>query len=184
MKGGIDAWNGLVSKAEIDQGIYLIEGDEPLEEVISLAYGLEEGAYRFYRTLSGQSNDSEVQNLFAYLSQAEIGHKEKLWEEYKALKGGRVAHRAFESEISAKTMEGGKTADQVLEQYPGWIQGPREALELAMSLETDSLDLYLRMALKSKHEETKTVFYTLAEDEKTHLRSLGNLVRAKLVAGR
>ncbi len=173
----------MVSKAEIDQGIYLIEGGETLEEVISLAYGLEEGAYRFYQTLSGQSSDSELQDLFEKLSQAEIGHKERLWEEYKALTGGRVAHKAFESEISAKTMEGGKTADQVLAQYPDWIQDPHEALQLAMSLETDSLDLYLRMALKSKREETKAVFHTLAEDEKTHIRRLGDLLRAKLHSG-
>jgi rubrerythrin len=39
------------------------------------------------------------------------------------------------------------------------------------------------MALKSKHEETKAVFHTLAEDEKIHLQRLGNLLRAKLLAG-
>ncbi len=183
MGGGIDAWNGLVSKAEIDQGIYLIEGGETPEEVISLAYGLEEGAYRFYRTLSGKPSDGEAGSLFEKLSQAEIQHKEKLWEKYRTLTGGHITREAFESEINAKAMEGGKTADQVLAQYPDWIQDTREALQLAMSLETDALDLYLRMALKSKHEETKAVFHTLAEDEKTHLQRLGNLLRAKLRAG-
>jgi hypothetical protein len=69
MKGAIDAWNGLVSKTEVDQGIYLIEGCGTREEVISLAYGLEEGAYRFYRDLSEQSSDGEIQNLFEKLSQ-------------------------------------------------------------------------------------------------------------------
>lgn len=179
----MDAWNGLVSRSEPDQGIYLIEGNEPPEEVISLAYGLEEGAYRFYRGLSSQSKDGEVESLFERLSQAEIQHREKLWEEYKTLMRGRVTREAFESEINAKTMEGGKTADEVLAQYPDWIQDPREALQLAMSLETDALDLYLRMAVKSRDEKTKAVFYTLANDEKTHLRSLGNLLRGKLVAG-
>ena len=174
----------MVSRSEPDQGIYLIEGDEPPEEVISLACGLEEGAFRFYRTLSSQSKDGEVESLFERLSQAEIQHKEKLWGKYKTLTGGRVTRKAFESDIKAKTMEGGKTADQVLGEYPDWIQDPREALQLAMSLETDALDLYLRMAVKSRKEETKAVFYTLANDEKTHLRSLGNLMRAKLVAGR
>lgn len=183
MGGGIDAWNGLVSKAEIDQGIYLIEGDEAPEEVISLAYGLEEGAYQFYRILSGKPSDGEAGSVFEKLSQAEIQHKEKLWEKYRALTGGHISREAFESEISAKTLEGGKTADQVLAQYPDWIQDPRETLQLAMSLETDSLDLYLRMALKSEHEETKAVFYTLAEDEKNHIRRLGDLLRAKLRAG-
>ncbi len=163
--------------------MYLIEGNETREEVISLAYGLEEGAYRFYRDLSEQSGDGEIQDLFENLSQAEIRHKEKLWEEYKALKGGGVPHTAFESEIITETMEGGKTADQILAEYPDWIQDPLEALQLAMSLETDALDLYLRMALKSRNEETKAVFYALADDEKIHLRKLGDLLRAKLRTG-
>ena len=183
MKGGIDAWNGLVSRAEVDQGIYLIEGGESPEEVISLAYGLEEGAYRFYRNLFGKSTDGETSSLFERLSRAEIQHREKLWEKYKTLTGGRLTREAFESEVSPKTMEGGKTADQVLGEYPDWIQDPREALQLAISLETDALDLYLRMALKSQDEETKAVFYTLADEEKTHLRRLGELLRGKLPAG-
>jgi rubrerythrin len=64
MAGGIDAWNGLVSRAEVDQGMYLIEGNEGPEEVISLAYGLEVGAYRFYRGLSEKSSDPETGDLF------------------------------------------------------------------------------------------------------------------------
>jgi len=87
MKGGIDAWNGFVSRAEVDQGMYLIEGGETPEEVISLAYGLEEGAYRFYRNLSGKSTDGETSSLFEKLSRAEIQHREKLWEKYKTLTG-------------------------------------------------------------------------------------------------
>ena len=121
MKGGIDAWNGLVSRAEVDQGLYLIEGDENPEEVISLAYGLEEGALRFYRTLSRQSADGETKGLFEKLSQAEIEHMEKLWQTYEELTGGRITREAFESDVKTQTMEGGKTADQVLAQYPEWI---------------------------------------------------------------
>lgn len=183
MGGGIDAWNGLVSKAEIDQGIYLVEGNELPEEVISLAYGLEEGAHQFYGTLAKRASDSDVEGIFEELSQAEIRHKEVLLEKYEAFTGGHITREAFESEISAKTMEGGKTADEVLAQYPDWIQDPREALQLAMSLETDSLDLYLRMAMKSQDEETKAIFHRLSDEEKAHLRRLGEFFRGKLPAG-
>ena len=179
MNGGIDAWNGLVSRAEVDQGIYLIEGDEDLDEVISLAYGLEEGAHRFYRSLCGRSTGGETKTLFEKLSQAELEHKEKLWQTYEELTEGRITRKSFESDVIAKTMEGGKTADQVLAQYPDWIHDPRETLQLAMSLETDALDLYLRMAQKSGNEEAKAVFYGLADEEKAHLRRLGQLLRTK-----
>jgi len=180
MKGGIDVWNGLLSRAEVDQGIYLIEGDEGPEEVISLAYGLEEGAHRFYRSLAERSTDGETKGLFGKLSQAEMRHREKLWEKYKRAIGTPVTREAFESGIVVKTMEGGKTADQVLAQYPDWVQDPREALQLAMSLETDALDLYLRMMQKSRNEEARAIFYSLADEEKIHLRRIGQLLRAKI----
>lgn len=183
MKGGIDAWNGLVSRAEVDQGIYLIEGDEGPEEVISLAYGLEEGAHRFYQGLSERSNDGNIRDLFEKLSKAEIQHKENLWEHFKTLTGGGITRKAFESGIVLRTMEGGKAADQVLAQYPDWVQEPRESLQLAMSLETDALDLYLRMAMKSRHEETKAIFYQISDEEKAHLRLLGELLRRMLSGG-
>jgi len=91
-----------------------------------------------------------------------------------------VTREAFESGIVVKTMEGGKTADQVLAQYPDWVQDPREALQLAMSLETDALDLYLRMMQKSRNEEARAIFYSLADEEKIHLRRIGQLLRAKI----
>jgi len=112
----------------------------------------------------------------------EIQHKDRLWEEYKAVTEGHETREAFETETVTKTLEDGRTADQVLAQYPDWIERPQEALELAMSLETDSLDLYLRMAQKSRNNETSAVFYALANEEKTHLKSLGEVFRRKVAS--
>jgi rubrerythrin len=44
-----------------------------------------------------------------------------------------------------------------------------------MALETDSLDLYLRMAGVLASAESQQVFRGLAEEEKEHLRQLGKL---------
>jgi rubrerythrin len=169
-----------VSKAEVDQGVYLIEGNETPEEIISLAYGLEEGGHRFYRDLSVQSTGGKTKSLFETLSEAEARHKEDLWREFEALTGGRMPRGTFEATIVAKTVEGGKTAHQLLEEYGDRIQDPREALQLALSLEIDALDLYLRMALKTESEEAKAIFHSLANEEKTHLRWVGELLRGEL----
>jgi len=182
MKGGIDAWNGLVSRAEVDQGIYLIEGGESPEEVIALAYGLEAATHRFYQDLVGRAEDPNTRNAFERLARDEIHHKDHLWEAYKTVAEGHRTREAFETETVAKTLEDGKTADQVLAQYPDWIERPQEALELAMSLETDSLDLYLRMAQKTRNKKTSAVFYDLANEEKTHLKSLGEVFRRKVAS--
>lgn len=163
--------------------MYLVEGNEGPEEVISLAYGLEVGAYRFYRDLSEKSSYAETGDLFDTLANAELQHKERLWEKYQAVAQKPVTRASFESGIVAETMEGGRTADQVLAQYPDWIHDTRESLELAMSLETDALDLYLRMAGKSDNDEARAVFFDLADEEKTHIRRLGAFLRGKLRPG-
>jgi rubrerythrin len=182
MKGGIDAWNGLVSRAEVDQGMFLIEGDERPEEVIALAYGLEAATYRFYQDLAAQGGDPDINDAFRQLAGDEVRHQENLWEKYRTITGDGKRREAFEAETVTKTLENGKTADQILAEYPDWIKHPRESLELAMSLETDSLDLYLRMAQKSRHKEAVNVFHELAGEEKLHLKRLGELLRQKLRA--
>ncbi len=183
MRGGIDAWNGLVSRAEIDQGIFLIEGDETPEEVIALAYGLEAATHRFYLELAERAKDADTKNALERLAEDEVHHENNLWERYKTLTEGRETREAFQTGIVMKTLEDGKTAEEILAEYPDWIDQPREALELAMSLETDSLDLYLRMAKKTGHEETAAVFYDLAKEEKGHLRRVGELFRKALREG-
>jgi rubrerythrin len=46
-------------------------------------------------------------------------------------------------------------------------------------LETQALDLYLRYSQKAENEESKTVLYDIAEEEKAHLATLGRLMEAK-----
>jgi rubrerythrin len=52
-------------------------------------------------------------------------------------------------------------------------------LDLAMMLETQALDLYLRFANLSDQPRTREVLYTLAGEEKAHLASLGRLMEEK-----
>jgi sulfur-carrier protein adenylyltransferase/sulfurtransferase len=175
MNGGIDAWHGLVSKATVGQGMYLIEGDETVEEVMALAYGLEEGARRFYQELAEQSDVPEARRLFETLRDDEIRHEDQLWERYRALPGKLGERRTFEENIVPRALEGGLTTDQLLAAHPGAARESAESLDLAMAMETDALDLYLRMAAAFDDAEVQSVFFDLAEEERGHLKRLGGL---------
>jgi len=175
MNGGIDAWNGLVSKAKVGQGMCLIEGDETTEEVVALAYGLEEGSCRFYRDLAERSDLPEARRLFEILCDAEIRHEDRLWERYRALPGNFRERRAFEENVVPRALEGGLTPDQLLTLCPEAVRESAEALDLAMALETDALDLYLRLADAFDDREVQSVFFDLAEEEREHLKKLGDL---------
>jgi len=59
----------------------------------------------------------------------------------------------------------------------GSVQG---LLDLAMMLETQALDLYLRFAEISADERTQNVLFSIADEEKAHLSSLGDLMDKKI----
>ncbi len=174
MDGGMDAWNGLVSKAWVDQGMYLIEGHETVEEIVALAYGLEEGSRRFYRELAERSDRSEAKRLFETLSDAEIRHEDRLWERYRSLPGALLERQAFEDGVVSRALEGGLTPDQLLARHPEADREPAEVLDLAMAMETDALDLDLRMAGVFGDADVRSVFFDLAEEEREHLGMLGD----------
>jgi rubrerythrin len=177
MKGGFDAWNGLVSTAEVNQGIYLIEGNESAEELLALAYGLEAETGKLYAALSGQMEDMETKEMFRMLAGLEEQHKKHLWERYSNATEGKVLKEHFEKKIVTGILEQGKSTDEMLTIYTSRILNAADALEMTMSLETDAFDLYLRMAVKVSDEEAKKLFYYLSEEEKFHLKHLAELFR-------
>ena len=50
-----------------------------------------------------------------------------------------------------------------------------DVLNIAMTLEGQALDLYLRYSFQSGDEKTKAVLYDISEEEKRHLRLLGEI---------
>jgi rubrerythrin len=180
MQGGFDAWKGLISKAAPDQGLFLIEGNERMEDLISLAYGLEEGNSHYYSILSGKSITPDIAEVFQVLADQEEKHKLHIWEMYKVLHGGHVDKKDFEKNIVADVLENGKTSDQMLIEFPQSFHSLQEVFDFSMSLETDSLDLYLRLAQKTPDNEAGDLFNSLAQEEKKHLEYLGKLYRENL----
>jgi len=157
--------------------MYLIEGNEVIEELLALTYGLEEANSRYYSMLSDRAATSSVAELFHILSDLEGKHKRRIWEMYEELSAGRTEQTEFENRIVVKTLENGKTPDQMVAQHPGFFDDPPDAVEFSMALETDSLDLYLKMARKVQTGDVSTLFFTLAEEEKKHLEKLSELYR-------
>jgi rubrerythrin len=180
MKGGFDAWNGLVSTAEVDQGIYLIEGNESAEDLLSLAYGLEAENCSLYAALSEQTEDQETKDMFRMLAGLEEKHKQQIWKSYSNATGGTILKEHFEKEIVTGILEQGKSTEEMLKIYTSRIRNAADALEMTMFLETDALDLYLRMAAKVADEEAKKIFYDLSEEENLHLKRLAELFRSKI----
>ncbi len=157
-------------------GMMLIKGDETPQDIIYLAYGLEEGLRQFYAGASQLAIETEVSAVLARLAEIEVRHKQKLFDLYKIVDGADMTIEGFEKKVSADLMEGGFDSGTLLEEMGPTFKTAVDVLNFAMMLEAQGMDLYLRYAEKSENPKVQEILFDMAEDEKAHLKSLGNLM--------
>lgn len=167
MEGGIHAWEGLIATGGPESGMAWFPEAASSMDLVTLAWLLEDGSRRFYSEVPSLLHDKDAAGLFAQLVIAEEHHQTALSELYRTMKG---ADDRMPAESGEDFMEGGVKVSEAL----SWIKGRSvtDVLELAMGLETNSYDLYIKMARKMSDENSKKLFSTLALAEKDHLDRL------------
>lgn len=182
MHGGIRAWEGLSTPGQPEAGMAFFTMATRAEELTALAWFLEEGSRRFYEEVQQSLADSDVQMLLSGLVTAEEHHKASLENLYQTLTGSPPGKGFLSSllpdAMPGDYMEGGVRVSEALT----WTKGKstKEFLELSMSLETASYDLYIKMERRVEGENAKKVFGLLANEEKRHLESLASLLDRKV----
>jgi sulfur-carrier protein adenylyltransferase/sulfurtransferase len=182
MLGGLRAWEGLTSPGQPEAGVAFFTLAARADELIALAWLLEEGSRRFYEEAQRSLADSDVQTSLSGLVSAEEHHKASLENLYQTLTGSLPGKDFPSSLLPAETpgdhMEGGVRVSEALT----WIKGKsiQDFLELAMSLETASYDLYIKMERRIVGENSKKVFSVLSGEEKKHVESLASLLDRKM----
>jgi rubrerythrin len=180
--GGIRAWEGLTTPGQPEAGMAFFTMAARAEELTALAWLLEEGSRRFYEEAQRSLKDSDVQKLLSGLVTAEGHHKASLENLYQNITGSPPGKGFPSSLLSDATpgdyMEGGVRVSEAL----AWVIGKniQAFLELAMSLETASYDLYIKMERRVEGENSKRVFSVLSGEEKKHLESLASLLDRKI----
>lgn len=180
--GGITAWKGLVASGQYEAGMFLIEGRKTAEEFTALAWALENGTGAFYMEVEEFLQDQEAKGVFESLIKAELKHKEKLLEAYSLIKGIPVTHESLRKEGLEGIMEGGVSVENTLSWVKSKERTLQDILEISMQIETNSLDLYVKILREIEDEGAKKVFNLLIGEERTHLSRLGRLLESKLKA--
>ncbi len=179
LAGGIKAFRGPQAGGPQELNLDLVRGDETPAEIITLAYGMEKALQLFYEARLDQTHDQELHNLFANLAQVEIRHQQRLQDQYRqttpAGEDGKIPPASALPEI----LEGGFKVQEFMKENEAYLQTVPHFLDLAMMLETQALDLYLRFADRCIQTSTKEVLFGIAAEEKAHLASLGLLLEAK-----
>jgi rubrerythrin len=174
MEGGIHAWKGLRASGPPAAGMAYFDPAKKAEELIALAWMLEEGSCKFYLEMGKKEKSPEAAALFRELSDDEEKHKSSLFKIYQR-RSGKDSDPGFPRsllslESGVDYLEGGIVLKKALE----WAQGKglKDILEFSVSLEVNAIDLYIKMERKVEGKEAKEVFQGLSNQERNHLKRL------------
>jgi rhodanese-related sulfurtransferase/rubrerythrin len=181
LKGGIKAWQGYKASGPEELNLDLIRGDETPAEIAALAIGMEESLKQFYQRLLRESQDKDVKQLFSKMIEVSERHKQKFVEFYLQLEPGKDVSQ-LQADVKTDIMEGGFKIDDFIQKNGPYMQNLMGALDVAMMLETQALDLYGRFAEKAEAAATKEFLLQVAQEEKSHLNMLGQLLEEKVKA--
>jgi rubrerythrin len=183
MKGGIRAWEGMVAHGLPEAGMAYFSPAASAEEIVGLAWALEEGSKLFYQGVSEHfAEDPEAQKMFKWLVAAEKSHEKHLLEIYEGLTGVQAdfakLRTKFSDSLSGTVMEGCIPVKDGLE----WIKdkGVSESLELAMAMEVNAYDLYIKMSRAIEDKQAQQIFEKLSEEEQVHLEKLAGLLDTRV----
>lgn len=179
MEGGIRAWKGMVAHGLPEAGMAYFSPAANAEEIVGLAWALEEGSKLFYQGISEHfSDDKEAGEMFSWLVSAEKNHEKHLLETYEALTGTQPdfekLRAKFSDSLSGTVMEGGIPVKEAL----AWMEGKEvsDSLELAIAMEVNAYDLYVKMSRAIEDEQAQEIFEKLSEEEQVHLEKLAGLL--------
>jgi rubrerythrin len=179
MEGGLQAWEGITATGPPDQGMFLLAGVTSGGDLLRLAGQLEEGARLFYEAVRDILSDESSKRIFQSLAVAEEGHRRRLLEACGKFFPGTACERPAGKDDTVY-MEGAFR----LEDLTAWCREPgREPfaiLELAMQVEANSLDFYLKLLAAPDYSSLRGILEPLVADEKMHLEQLGSLLEREV----
>lgn len=159
-----------------DTGLYLFSGSATPEEAVVAGFGLEMGLRDFYLSMRSEVSRESTRELFGKLAEIELIHQEHLAALYRKMTGTSTTVAEFAVEIAQPAMEGGLTTEEYLELYKVDLESEIEVLSMAMAIEAQALDLYLRAAKRSDGEDTRKVLLRIADEERGHIKRLSDYI--------
>jgi rubrerythrin len=180
MDGGIQAWEGVTATGPPDRGMFLLAGVSGGGDILRIAGELEEGARLFYEAVRDILADEPSKTIFQSLADEEEGHRQHLLEACRKSFPGTACETPLAGKGAVVHIEGAFR----LRDLTAWCREPgREPfaiLELAMQIEADSLDFYLKLLAAPDYTYLRGILEPLAADERNHLERLGSLLESGL----
>ena len=176
--GGFKGWKSEAAFGKEELGLELFTGDESPEKTLVVAYSLEAGLRDFYLSMITKVKNNDTKDLFQKLSEIEVKHQDRIFNEYITITGKSVDREEFEKRTVSKEIEGGLTTEEYMNLFQPDLESMEDIIELAMSIEAQALDLYMRAADRTSNPQSKKMLTQIAEEERAHLAQLGKLMES------
>ena len=174
--GGFKGWKGESAACGEEMGMDLFSETAKPWEMLALAYSLEDGLRDFYLKMASRVSNDEAILLFQELSRIEISHQDRIFGEYGKISETPLYKDEFIKSIVSSVAEGGLTTEEYMAFYSPEPESPEHIIEMAMSIEAQALDLYMRMAHRSQSIQSRDVLLQIADEEQAHLSRLAKLI--------
>jgi rubrerythrin len=156
-------------------------------EILELALWLEKAGMEFYRLLSEESREESLRIFFLRLMGMELGHQRMVQDmiEGEPLAGDRKAgfdesltHREFF--IHLRDMLQKKVFPQSLQFLTELdrYKSPRDALAMALAIETEAVKLYKNLARFNLPYKSKSVIIKLIAEEEGHIEEVNKIIKS------
>jgi sulfur-carrier protein adenylyltransferase/sulfurtransferase len=159
---------GIKAEGDYQLSLDLINPDVEFPDAFALAYAMEDGLQRFYQVLEQEESREELKALYKRLAGFEDLHKERLLKKHQDISSEGISPDQYLTE-NRDAIEGGELVKNTPATIVSQMENLIDILGLGMSIETQSLDLYTRLADKSTNDMVKNLFLDLADEEKQHL---------------
>ena len=169
--------NGILGwKDKIQPGypkVQVFDTDQSLEKLLETAMALEKGARRFYQYVIGKYPDDPIRSILEQIAIAEKAHAKLIYHFWRKIQNKPPPFKRLYQDLKGNILEGGQSfedACRLLEAADN--QGSPAVLDLAMAIEFSAFDLYRTMAENTENAEAGSIFLSIAQAEKAHMRAL------------
>jgi rhodanese-related sulfurtransferase/rubrerythrin len=184
LRGGFNAWKGLAVEGPPETGMAYFEGVDRPEDILLLAWALEEGTRRFYEKMAGYTENPDAKKIYSNLKEVEKNHQQTISKLYYTVTGTAAdAVTPFYSKyLSEDEMEQLMEGQMKFKSVLAWAekQDLKNVLEYAIALEAKLYDLYFRMKGKFTEPAVNKVYSTLAGEEKQHIEFFTDLLEKNI----
>jgi len=181
MDGGIMVYNGITASGQPESGMFCFSDSSLPQELLAVSWLITDGTSRFLLGVKEKVSGSGLHDLIDRLLAVKTEQKAAILELFRNITGEEAPDDFPHSIISTPpedVMAGCIRVKQALE----WAEGRSlvDIVEVLLSLEANTLDLYLKLARSAQDLGIKNAFHLLSEQETKNLQAAASLLDKNL----